>query len=211
LPVPAKPPKAELPQLPFASRRAFAAWLAKHHAKSPGLWLALAKQDAKKDSGVQSVTYPEAVEVALCWGWIDGQGRALDASWWLQRFTPRGARSIWSRINRDRALRLIDDGAMKPPGLAAVRAAQADGRWEAAYEPPSKAVVPEDLRAALARDRPARTFFEALDGANRYAILFRLHGAKKPETRARRLQQFLEMLREGKTLHPRPVGRKPSR
>jgi uncharacterized protein YdeI (YjbR/CyaY-like superfamily) len=182
----------------FASREAWAEWLRAEHAASPGVWLKI----AKRDSGVVSVTYSEALDVALCFGWIDGQKRAHDETHWLQRFTPRGRRSRWSRINRDRALALMERGEMHPAGLAQVDAARADGRWDAAYEGARAATVPADLQAALDADDRAREFFATLDGANRYAILYRVQEAKRPETRARRIAKFVAMLAAGEKLHP---------
>lgn len=181
----------------FASPSAWDTWLQKHHATSPGLWLKL----AKKGAGVKSVTYAEALEVALAWGWIDGQKAAHDEAAWLQRFTPRGPRSIWSKVNRDKANALIASGKMQPAGLAQVERAKADGRWEAAYDSQSRAAVPEDLAAELATRPRAAAFFAGLDSANRYAILFRLHTAKKAETRAKRLALFVGMLERGEKLH----------
>ncbi len=188
---------ADLPLLPFASAEAFNDWLAGHHAEAPGLWLKL----AKKDSGIASVTYPEALDVALCYGWIDGQKGSVDAAWWRQKFTPRGTRSLWSKINREKAEALIASGRMQPAGLAEVERARRDGRWEAAYDSQSKAEVPEDLAAALAENPAARDFFATLDSANRYAVLFRVHNAKRPETRARKITQFVEMLARGEKIH----------
>lgn len=181
----------------FATAEAWEAWLEEHHGSMDGLWLTL----AKKGSGVRSVTYSEAVEIALCFGWIDGQKRAFDDGWWLQRFTPRRPRSRWSRINREKATALIEAGRMRPAGLREVELARADGRWDAAYEPQAAATVPEDLQRALDEDDAARAFFATLTGANRYAILYRIHDAKRPETRARRIERFVAMLREGRTLH----------
>jgi uncharacterized protein YdeI (YjbR/CyaY-like superfamily) len=189
---------ADDPILAFPSRDAFAAWLADEHATCPGLWLKIAKQG----SGVDSVTYGEAVEVALCFGWIDGQKRGLDDVHWLQRFTPRRARSPWSRINREKAMALIDAGAMHEAGLAEVRRAQADGRWEKAYAGQRTADVPADLQAALDAEPAARAFFTTLNAANRYAIIYRVNDAKKPETRARRIARFVAMLAAGEQLHP---------
>ena len=188
----------DLPIILFASGAELEAWLEAEHAESEGIWLKI----AKKGSGVGSVSYAEAVELGLCFGWIDGQGMRLDDRHYLQRFTPRRPRSKWSRLNRDRAEALVAAGRMRPSGLAAVEAARADGRWDAAYEPPSTAEVPPDLERELARDRSAREAFEALDGANRYAIIYRLNEAKRPETRERRLQKFVEMLRRGERIHP---------
>lgn len=195
---PAKAPAEETPIIAFAKPRDWADWLASHHASSRGVWMKL----AKKDSGIASVTYAEALEVALAWGWIDGQKNRYDATAWLQKFTPRGPRSIWSKINRDKALALIAAGQMKPPGLEQIERAKQDGRWEAAYDSPSRATVPEDLSAALAANPRAAAFFSTLDATNRYAVLFRIHTAKKAETRARRIAQFVEMLGRHKKLHP---------
>ena len=181
----------------FASPADWAAWLAEHHEDSGGLWLKI----AKKGSGVDSVTYAEAVEVALCHGWIDGQKRALDDAHWLQRFTPRKARSRWSKINRDKATELIERGAMRPAGLREVERAKADGRWDAAYAGARSATVPPDLQAALDVDDRAREFFATLDGANRYAILYRVQDAKRPETRARRIEKYVAMLHEHRKIH----------
>lgn len=190
-------PAPLLPILLFADSAAFSRWLAEHHRSSPGAWL----QFAKKDRPLLSVTYPEAVDVALMWGWIDSQKRAHDADSWLQRFTPRGPRSLWSAINRGRAQSLIDRNLMQPSGLAEVERARADGRWEAAYEPASKIEVPEAFAAALAANPAAQKAFEQLDRANRYAMLWRLQTAKKPETRARHVARFVEMLLSGEKIH----------
>ncbi len=187
-----------LPVVAFASRDAWAAWLAEQHAASGGLWLKL----AKKGSGFDSVSYAEAVEVALCYGWIDGQGGSYDDHWWLQRFGPRRPRSKWSKINRARATELIERGEMRPAGLRQVERAKQDGRWDAAYDAQSTAMVPEDLQRELDEHETARAFFATLDSANRYAILYRIQDAKKPETRARRIQQFVAMLNEQRKLYP---------
>ena len=188
----------ELPVILFASAAELEAWLEEVHGNSDGVWLKF----AKKGSGVESVSYDEAVEVGLCFGWIDGQARRFDERHYLQRFTPRRRRSKWSRLNCDRVEALIAAGRMRSSGLVAVDAAKADGRWDAAYEPPSTAVVPSDLERELKRDRTARENFEALDGANRYAIIYRLNDAKRPETRERRLKKFVEMLKRGERIHP---------
>lgn len=182
----------------FATRAEFDAWLETNHASSPGIWLRI----ARKDSGVDSVSYAEALTVALCYGWIDGQKRAGDDTFWLQRFTPRTARSKWSRVNRDKAEALIAEGAMKPAGLRQVELARADGRWEAAYAGMSTAVVPDDLAAALAAVPAAAAFFDTLDRRNRYSILYRVQDAKRPETRQRRIAQFVTMLAEGRKPNP---------
>ncbi len=190
--------RTDPPILPFKDKKSWKTWLEKNHASSKGVWLKL----AKKGSGTPSVTYPEALEAALCYGWIDGQKKPFDESWWLQKFTPRGPKSIWSKINREKAEALIQSGEMKPAGLKAIEAAKKDGRWESAYASQSKAEVPEDLQAELDRNPKAKAFFETLKGANRYAILFRIHNAKKPETRAKRIQQFIGMLERGETVYP---------
>ncbi len=190
--------KAGLPIVSFPSPEAWAAWLEERHAQSGGVWLAI----PKKGGGETGVSYPEALEVALCYGWIDGQKGKFDDRFWLQRFTPRRPRSVWSRVNRDKALVLIERGEMKPAGLREVEQARADGRWDAAYEPQSSASVPDDLREALAANQAASDFFATLDSTNRYAILHRIHAAKKPETRARRIETFVAMLADGKKLYP---------
>jgi uncharacterized protein YdeI (YjbR/CyaY-like superfamily) len=184
--------------LSFASRAEWEAWLAQQHDRSTGIWLRIAKAGA----GVDSVSYAEALEVALCYGWIDGQKRRLDDRHWLQRFTPRAARSKWSKINRQKATELIASGAMTPAGLREVERAKTDGRWEAAYEAQSTATMPDDLRRALDDDAAARAFFATLDSRNRYAILHRIHDAKKPETRARRIQKYVAMLSAGEKIYP---------
>jgi uncharacterized protein YdeI (YjbR/CyaY-like superfamily) len=188
----------DLPVAGFATAAEWRAWLTAEHARSPGVWLRI----AKRAGGATSVSYAEAVEIALCFGWIDGQGRRLDDAYWLQRFTPRTSRSQWSKRNRDRAEALIACGDMHPAGLHEVAAARADGRWAAAYDSPSTATVPDDLRAALDADRAAATAFAALDGRNRYAILHRVQTAKRPETRERRIARFVAMLAAGERLHP---------
>jgi len=188
---------AELPIVPFASPAEWQAWL-EEHADADGVWVKL----AKKGAGIPTVTYAEAVEVALCFGWIDGQSRGLDERYYLQRFTPRRARSVWSKLNRARIEALIESGAMRPAGLREVERAKADGRWVAAYDPPSTATVPDDFQQALDRDEAARDFFATLDGQNRYAILHRLQGVKKPETRARNIERFVAMLAAGEKLYP---------
>lgn len=182
----------------FRSADAFQTWLAKHHAASPGLWIRF----AKKASGVKSITYPEALDIALCYGWIDGLRKREDDTYFLQRFTPRTKRSIWSKINRGKVATLIENGRMQAAGLAEVARARADGRWESAYDSVKNATVPDDLQRFLDANPRARKFFESLSSQNRYAILFRLGTAKRPETRAKRFAQFTEMLQKGKTLYP---------
>jgi uncharacterized protein YdeI (YjbR/CyaY-like superfamily) len=188
---------AEPPVKEFRTPAAWAKWLTSHHGDEDGVWLKF----AKKGTGVTTVTYAEALEVALCWGWIDAQVKRFDETYYLQRFVPRRKRSRWSKINRESAERLIREKKMQPPGLAQVEAAKADGRWDAAYEGAATATVPDDLERALARNKKAREFFATLSSQNRYAILFRIQDAKRPETRARRIAQFVEMLARGETLH----------
>ena len=188
----------ELPILPFESKKKWTAWLARQHDTAAGLWLKL----AKKDTGIPSVTYDEALEVALCYGWIDGQKKSFDNKYWLQKFTPRGPKSIWSKINTEKAERLIASGEMKPAGVKAIEAAKQDGRWEAAYSSQKNMSVPEDFQVALDKNMKAKAFFATLNSVNRYAILFRIHTAKKAETRAKRIQQFIEMLGRGEKLYP---------
>jgi uncharacterized protein YdeI (YjbR/CyaY-like superfamily) len=182
----------------FCDAAAFDAWLEQHHASHPGFWLEI----AKKSSATTSVDYGGALTVALAWGWIDGQKRSKDAGSWLQRFTPRRGRSVWSAINRDKALALIAEGRMRPAGLAEVERAKADGRWDAAYASQSRAVVPDDLAAALAGSPRAASHFAALDSRNRYAIHYRVTTAKRPETRKKRIDDFVAMLARGERLYP---------
>ena len=181
------------------SRAAWQRWLARQHDTSSGVWL----EFAKKDSGLRSLTRPEALEIALCYGWIDGQAVSVDAKRWRQRFTPRRPRSKWSQINRAAVERLHAEGRLAPAGIREMEAAKGDGRWVAAYASPRTMPVPEDLQAALAAHPGARRAFEQLDSQNRYAILYRLNDAKRPETRARRLGGFIRMLEAGETLHKR--------
>jgi len=181
----------------FATQAAWTTWLDRNYGQSEGLWLRL----AKKDSGLRSVTYAEALEVALCYGWIDGQKRGESEDAWLQRFVPRSVRSIWSKINRDKAELLIANGRMKAAGLAAVEAAKKAGKWETAYDSPKAALVPQDFHAALDKSPEAREFFKLLDGANRYAVLFRIQTVKKADTRARKIREFIEMLERHETIH----------
>jgi uncharacterized protein YdeI (YjbR/CyaY-like superfamily) len=187
----------DLPILLFASPAELEAWLEENHVAAEGVWLKI----AKKGSGVASVTYAEALELALCFGWIDSQKRGFDERHFLQRFTPRRPRGKWSRINREKAEGLIEGGAMRPTGLAEVEAAKADGRWEAAYAGQRTAEVPADLQRELDENEAAREFFAGLDSANRYAILYRLEEAKRPETRERRLRKFVGMLERGERIH----------
>lgn len=189
--------KADLPVQAFASAAAFERWLRAHHENSPGIWLRL----MKKTSPEPGVSYAEALDVALMYGWIDGQTKAHDAHSWLRKFVPRAARSIWSKINREKALALIAQKRMQPAGLAQVERAQADGRWQAAYDSPSKAQPSPEFAAALAASPRAAAFFAQLNGANRYAVLFREKAPKKPETRARKIRELIAMLEQGKQIH----------
>ena len=190
--------QAATPTRLFKNQSAWAAWLAKNHTLSTGIWLRI----AKKNSGLQSVSYQEALETALCYGWIDGQKLPENERTWLQRFVPRSEKSIWSKINREKALAMIESGRMKAAGLRAIEQAKKNGRWESAYESPSRATVPEDLAAALASHPAANEFFQDLDRANRYAILFRIQNAKRAETRARKVKEFIEMLERREKIHP---------
>jgi uncharacterized protein YdeI (YjbR/CyaY-like superfamily) len=181
----------------FQLQAAWEAWLQKNHRKSSGVWVRL----AKKASGIQSTSYGEALEAALCYGWIDAQKKGESDSAWLQRFSPRKPKSIWSKINREKALDLIERGKMKPAGLEQVECAKKDGRWDDAYDSMSGSTVPSDLQAALDRNARAKAFFATLDRANRYAVLFRIQTAKKAETRAMRIQKFVDMLANHEKLH----------
>ena len=183
----------ELPTLPFESKNEFAEWLAKNHDKSSGAWLKL----AKKATGIPSVTYQEALDVALCYGWIDGQKGSFDDKYFLQKFTPRRPKSIWSKINVEKVERLIASGEMKPSGLKAVESAKEDGRWAAAYASQKNISVPVDFQSALEKNKKAKAFFESLTSARRYSFLFRIETAKKAETREKRIIQFVEMLANG--------------
>lgn len=191
-----------LPIKRFTNPSAWEAWLEKHHATSPGVWL----EFAKKGPRAPPLSHAQALEVALCHGWIDGQTASNSAASWRQRFTPRGPRSKWSQINCATVERLRAQGRLAPAGLQQMEAAKRDGRWKTAYAPQRTITVPRDLRSELdARPRASR-FFETLDSKNRYAILYRLQDAKKPETRQRRLEKFVRMLEAGETLHERPGG-----
>ncbi|GEM00239.1 YdeI/OmpD-associated family protein [Cellulomonas terrae] len=189
----------------FDTGEAFEAWLAENAASATHVWVRM----AKKGTGVPSIDWTTAVDVALCFGWIDGIARRLDDDWYVQRFTPRRARSVWSKINRERIARLTAEGRMRPAGLAEVERAKADGRWDAAYDSPSTAVVPDDLAAALAA-RDLTETFAALDGRNRFAFLARIQTAVRPETRARRIEQLTDGLAAGTTPYPTPKSRSDS-
>src|SRR5438270_3254575 len=189
--------RAGLPIMAFNDLSDLERWLEAQPADSPGLWIKL----AKAGSGLASVTKAEAIDAALCHGWIDGQLDKYDDSFWLVRFTPRKARSKWSQVNRARAEELIEEGRMRPQGMAQIEAARADGRWDVAYAPASKAQVPPDFQAALDQSPEAAAFFATVTGVNRYAILYRMQTAKKPETRARKIATFIGMLERGETVH----------
>ncbi len=192
-----------LDDLRCKSRRAWFTWLAKNHGKSPGVWLVM----AKAGSGQASVTYLEAVEGALAYGWIDGQKNGRSEAEWAQKFTPRGMKSLWSKVNREKVERLIASGEMAPAGLAEIERAKADGRWDAAYDPPSRAKADPDFQAALDSNPKAKAFWETLGSGHRYSMLFRIHTVKKAETRARKIEEFVAMLARGETVH---LFKKPS-
>ncbi len=194
----ARKPPAEAPIQLFATPEDWETWLGRHHAGAPGLWLQLAKKGAK----LQSLSYAEALDVALCYGWIDGQKKGLDDSSWLQKFTPRQPKSLWSKINREKVAALIQSGRMKPAGLEAIEKAKQDGRWDAAYDSPGNATVPDDFQAELDKSPQAQAFYDTLEKRNTYAILWRIQTAKKAETRAKRIREFVEMLERGEKVHP---------
>jgi len=193
--LPSKPAAPELPVILFDDPAAWAAWLEEHHAAAPGIWLRL----AKKDAPIRSISYAEALDEALCYGWIDSQKKSWDEDSWIQKFSPRGKKSLWSKINRDKVAALA--GRMKPAGLREVERAKEDGRWDAAYDSQRNATVPDDFQAALDANPAARDFFATLNGANRYAVLFRIQTAKKPETRARRIETLVAMLARNEKIH----------
>jgi uncharacterized protein YdeI (YjbR/CyaY-like superfamily) len=188
---------AELEIIEFGTAAAFRAWLEEHHATAPGVW----SKVAKKQTGLPAISWDDSVDIALCFGWIDSQRRGLDDRYYLQKYTPRGRRSTWSKINRARVERLIAAGLMTPAGLAEVERAKADGRWDAAYDSPKTMTVPADLQAALDANPEAAAFFATLKSTNRYAILHRVATAVKPETRARRIEKYVAMCERGETVH----------
>jgi uncharacterized protein YdeI (YjbR/CyaY-like superfamily) len=188
----------DLPTIAFKSQTDFDVWLSSQSRDCQGLWLKV----AKKSSGITSISRNEAVDAALCHGWIDGQLDSFDDVYWLIRFTPRQSTSKWSERNRARALELVASERVKPAGLREIERAKADGRWDAAYAGASTAQVPDDLRQALAKNAKAKAFFDELDSRNRYAILYRTHTAKKPETRAARIEKFVAMLAGRETIYP---------
>lgn len=201
----ASPLRAEQPIIAFASAAEFSRWLAKHHAGHQGIWMRI----YKKASGRPTVTYAEALDEALCHGWIDGQKQRGDEESWLQKFTCRGPRSVWSKVNVGNIARLTGEGRMKPAGVAAVEAAKADGRWDNAYHSSSTAEVPADFLQALTKSRKAEAFFNTLNKANRYSFLYRLQNAKKPETRMKRINDFVAMLARGEQFHPPMASKSP--
>lgn len=190
--------KDNLPILLFEEQQSWEAWLEAQHAESKGVWLKI----AKKGAGTPSVDYAEALESALCYGWIDGQKAALDDQFWLQKFTPRRTKSKWSKVNCEKAEALIAAGRMQTAGYRQVELAKGDGRWEAAYESQSRITIPEDFQSELDKNQKAKDFFSTLNSVNRYAILYRIHGAKKTETRAARIKKFIEMLAKGEKIYP---------
>jgi uncharacterized protein YdeI (YjbR/CyaY-like superfamily) len=192
-----QPPPSEYPVLFFTDQAAWHVWLAANHTTAPGVWI----KYAKKGSGVVSVNYTEAVDEALCYGWIDGQAKSIDDTYYMQKYTPRRPKSIWSKINIGKTERLIAEGRMQPAGQAAIEAAKADGRWEQAYDSPSTTVVPDDFKAALDADPQAKAFFGTLNKTNTYAVLWRVQTARKPETRAARIVKLVAMLHRGEKLH----------
>jgi uncharacterized protein YdeI (YjbR/CyaY-like superfamily) len=187
--------QSDLPTRAFKSQKEWEAWLERNHETS-GIWLKF----AKKTSGIPTVSYQEAVDSALCYGWIDGQMKSLDDTHYIQRFTPRTSTSNWSKINRGKAEAFIAEGRMRPPGLRAIEVARANGRWEKAYEGQREMTVPADFAKALKKNSRAKRFFDSLNSTNRYAVLYRIHDAKKPETRARRIESFIAMLADGKKI-----------
>jgi uncharacterized protein YdeI (YjbR/CyaY-like superfamily) len=189
--------KKGLPITHFESQKDWEAWLQKNHTTSGGIWIKF----AKKSSVIDSVSHQEALDTAICYGWIDGQTASFDDNFWLQRFTRRGPKSKWSKINCQKATELIAQGKMKAPGLKEVELAKRDGRWDKAYDSQRTMSVPDDLLKKLDESPRAHEFFANLDSKNRYAILYRIHDAKKPETRARRIEKFVTMLNEGKKIH----------
>lgn len=189
-------PADDLPIVDLKDQKEWRRWLEENHDSLAGVWLKF----AKKGSPAPTVSYSEAIEEALCYGWIDGQVRRYDEHYYLQRFTPRRPKSKWSQINREKAERLIAEARMRPPGRAQVEAAKRDGRWEAAYPAQSQATIPDDFQAALAENEQAREFFETLTGSARYAFLYRLHQVRSPKARAARIGKYVELLTAGRTL-----------
>lgn len=193
-----KQQSVDLPILSFETQSSLEDWLKSNAASSAGVWL----QIAKKNSGIASVSYDEAVESALCYGWIDSHKKTYDEKTWIQKFTPRGARSIWSKVNTEKAEALIAAGRMTEQGLKAIEKAKQNGNWDNAYEPQSVATMPEDFAKELEQNSKAKAFYDMLNGQNKYAILFRIRNAKKQETRTKRIQQFISMLERGEKIYP---------
>lgn len=189
--------KPTLPTIPFKTPKSFETWLEKQHDKSTGIWMKI----YKKDSGIKTITYAEALDVALCFGWIDGQKQAFDEECWLQKFCPRTTKSIWSKVNIGHVERLIQNGNMRPAGLKAIESAKADGRWEKAYDSPSKMTIPEDFLKELSKNKKAEIFFKSLNKTNLFAIGFQLQTAKKQETRDKRMKAIIEKLAKGEKFH----------
>ena len=189
--------KVDLPVISFQSAKVWRSWLSKNAPASTGVWIKIFKKESKE----KSITYVEALDEALCYGWIDGQKKSLDKQAWLQKFCPRGSKSIWSKVNITHIERLTKAGKMKPQGLKAVAAAKADGRWEKAYDSPRNMTVPDDFIKELSKNKKSLEFFKTLNRANLYAIVFRLQTAKKPETRQKRMLAILEMLSKGEKFH----------
>jgi len=187
-----------MPIMSFETQQGWEEWLKEHHAETKGIWLKI----AKKEASTPSVSYAEALDSALCYGWIDGQKAAFDDKYWLQKFTPRTTKSIWSKVNCNKAEALIAEGRMQLAGLRQVELAKSDGRWERAYESQSKITIPDDFQSALDNNPKAKDFFNTLDSTNRYAFLFRIHSAKKPETRSAKIQKYVEMLHQQQKLYP---------
>jgi uncharacterized protein YdeI (YjbR/CyaY-like superfamily) len=182
----------------FETQQDWERWLTEHHTDTVGIWLKI----AKKETGIPSVNYSEALDSALCYGWIDGQKASFDDQYWLQKFTPRRPKSIWSKVNCNKATALIAEGRMQPEGMRQVELAKADGRWESAYESQSKITIPADFQGELDKNQKAKDFFSTLDSINRYAILFRIHSAKRPATRSARINKFIEMLSNNQKIYP---------
>ncbi len=187
-----------LPVMTFESQQSWEVWLAEHHADTQVIWLKI----AKKATDIASVSYAQALESAICYGWIDGQKASFDDQHWLQKFTPRRPKSIWSKVNCDAAMILLATGKMQPAGIRQIELAKADGRWETAYESQSQITIPADLQSELDKNQQAKEFFNTLDSRNRYAVLFRIQMAKKPETRVARIQKFVEMLSKHQKIYP---------
>ena len=188
----------KLPIISFETQQDWEAWLKEHHTDTRGIWLKI----AKKETGILSLSYSEALESALCYGWIDGQKASFDDKYWLQKFTPRRLKSVWSKVNCDKAIALIKEGRMQPAGLRQVELAKADGRWDMAYESQGKITIPDDFQSELDKNQRAKDFFGTLNSVNRYAILHRIQTAKKAETRSARIKKFIEMLAKNERIYP---------